>query len=208
MVMMLIIGIPIYICATASTPIAASLLLKGMSPGAALVFLLAGPATNTVTISTVLKTMGKRALVIYLASISVISIALGYILNLFVASGQVTTIIGHQHEMLPDWLKIGGAIILILMFLFHYFTKIIQKEESDFMGDITTLKVNGMNCQHCSETVRRAVESVEGTSHIYVDLKDGSVRFSADNERIPLIKTAISNNGYEVISMASKYSMI
>ncbi len=198
MLVMLIIGIPIYICATSSTPIAASLLLKGISPGAALVFLLAGPATNTVTISTVLKTMGKRALVIYLGSISVISIALGYILNLFIATGQVSTVMEHQHEMLPEWLKISGAILLMIMFLIHYFLRYNKKEEKNFMSDIITLKVNGMNCQHCSETVRKAVESVEGADNVYVDLKGGLVRFTVDKERIPLIKNAISGSGYEV----------
>jgi len=198
MLVMLIIGIPIYICATSSTPIAASLLLKGISPGAALVFLLAGPATNTVTISTVLKTMGKRALVIYLASISIISIGLGYILNLFIASGQVTTIMEHQHEMLPEWLKISGAIALIIMFLIHYFLRYFKKEEKNFMSDIITLKVSGMNCQHCTETVRRAAESVDGVSEVSVDLKNGLVKFSADNGQIPLIKSAISNSGYDI----------
>ncbi len=79
MLLMLIIGIPMYICAASSTPIAASLILKGISPGAALVFLLTGPATNAITISTVFKTLGRRTTVIYLLSISIISLILGYL---------------------------------------------------------------------------------------------------------------------------------
>ncbi|MCX6647296.1 MAG: SO_0444 family Cu/Zn efflux transporter [bacterium] len=79
---MLAVGIPLYICATASTPLAAALILKGVSPGAALVFLLAGPATNMATITVVGKTMGRKSLIIYLSSIAVTSLVAGYILDL------------------------------------------------------------------------------------------------------------------------------
>ncbi|MFP4522589.1 MAG: permease, partial [Fibrobacterota bacterium] len=74
MLIMLAVATPLYVCATASTPIAASLLMKGISPGAALVFLLAGPATNTVTITTVAKSLGKRTAIIYLLSIASVSV--------------------------------------------------------------------------------------------------------------------------------------
>jgi hypothetical protein len=77
MLLLLAVGIPLYICATASTPIAAALILKGVSPGAALVFLLAGPATNMASITVLLGTMGKRATAIYLAAIAVCSVLLG-----------------------------------------------------------------------------------------------------------------------------------
>jgi len=81
MFIMLFIGIPLYICASASTPIAAALIAKGMSPGVALVFLLSGPATNTAGIITIAKFMGKRSVIIYLLSIAVCSIGLGLLLN-------------------------------------------------------------------------------------------------------------------------------
>jgi len=201
MLIMLIVGIPLYICATSSTPIAASLLLKGISPGAALVFLLAGPATNTATIATVLKLMGKKALAVYLFSISVTSIALGYLLNLVVSSGKFPLVMQQQHEMLPMWIKLSGSFIIILMFLFYYMRKIIKKKETgDFMGDIISLKVKGMTCQHCSESVRRAVESVEGASEVNINLNEGLVNFSADNSKLELIKKAIDDKGYEVVN--------
>jgi hypothetical protein len=75
--MMLLIGIPLYICATASTPIAAALVLKGLSPGAALVFLLAGPASNASTITVITRLMGKRIAALYLVTIAVCSLVLG-----------------------------------------------------------------------------------------------------------------------------------
>ena len=74
---MLIIGVPLYICATSSTPIAAALILKGMSPGTALVFLLAGPATNLATMIVVKKILGKSHLIIYLLSIAFCAIVFG-----------------------------------------------------------------------------------------------------------------------------------
>jgi len=70
-----------YVCATSSTPIAAALALKGASPGAALVFLLAGPATNVASLCVVLKVLGRRAAVVYLAAIAICALGLGLLTN-------------------------------------------------------------------------------------------------------------------------------
>lgn len=84
MLVMALIGVPMYICATASTPLAVGFLSAGLSPGAILVFLLAGPATNVSTMGMIGKEMGKRTLVIYIFCILSSSIGLGYLLNLLV----------------------------------------------------------------------------------------------------------------------------
>ena len=81
LLLMLGIGIPLYVCASASTPIAAALVLKGLSPGAALVFLLAGPATNAATIACVRRFWGGAATLVYLASIAACSLLLGWLTN-------------------------------------------------------------------------------------------------------------------------------
>lgn len=81
MLIMLIIGMPVFVCATASTPIVAALALKGLSPGAALVFLLAGPVTNAATITVLVKILGKKVAAIYVAVIAVISLVLGVAVN-------------------------------------------------------------------------------------------------------------------------------
>ncbi len=81
LVIMLGVGIPLYICASASTPVAAALVLKGLSPGAALVFLLAGPATNAATMTIVARYFGKYALLVYLFSISLCSLFFGWLTN-------------------------------------------------------------------------------------------------------------------------------
>lgn len=81
LLVMLLAGIPLYICASASTPVAAAMVLKGLSPGAALVFLLAGPATNAATISLVYRFWGRATTLVYLASIAFSSLVLGWLLN-------------------------------------------------------------------------------------------------------------------------------
>jgi len=78
---MLGVGIPLYICASASTPIAAALILKGVSPGAALVFLLAGPATNPATLTVFRRYWGNKATAVYLTSIAGASLLAGLLLN-------------------------------------------------------------------------------------------------------------------------------
>lgn len=86
MFVMLFLSVPIYVCATASTPIAAALIAKGISPGAALVFLLAGPATNAATVIVTSRILGKKNTIIYVLTIAVCSLGLGYVTNLFYSS--------------------------------------------------------------------------------------------------------------------------
>ncbi|MBN1637517.1 MAG: permease, partial [Ignavibacteriales bacterium] len=200
MLILLVIAIPLYVCATASTPIAASLILKGLSPGAALVFLLAGPATNAVTISTILKILGKKVLAIYLGSIIIVSLLLGYILNLLVFGTSFSIMHLHEHKILPDWLKIAGSIILLLMFFRNYIGIVRMKIKSKGINkmDKLSLVVAGMTCKHCAATVKNAVESVEGTGSVKVDLNNGRVFFNSDKDKLEEIKDSIRKNGYEV----------
>lgn len=79
---MLLMGIPLYMCASASTPVAAALMLKGISPGAALVFLLAGPATNASSLVVIARVFGRRFVAIYLGSVIVTALGMGYMLDL------------------------------------------------------------------------------------------------------------------------------
>ena len=117
MLIMLAVGIPLYICATASTPIAAALILKGVSPGAALVFLLAGPATNVTSLTVLFGLLGKRATVIYLASIAVVSVACGLALDQVYACLGISAqaVAGQAAEIIPLWAQIAGALALLVM---------------------------------------------------------------------------------------------
>lgn len=115
---MLALGIPLYLCATASTPIAAAFLLKGLSPGAALVFLLAGPATNTASIVALAGALGWRAATRYLATIAVVSVGMGALLDV-VAGGAapVGTIGPAVGELLPTSVETASAVLLTLLAL-------------------------------------------------------------------------------------------
>jgi len=117
MILMLAVGIPLYICATASTPVAAALILKGVSPGAALVFLLAGPATNITSLTVLFGVLGKRAAAIYLTSIALFSILFGLLLDKVYYSLNISAraVTGHAAELIPVWLELTGAVLLVLL---------------------------------------------------------------------------------------------
>jgi HflK protein len=119
MLLMLLIGIPIYTCASASTPIAATLILKGLNPGAALVFLLSGPATNIGAIVVLLKFLGRKVVALYLGSIVVISLLAGYIVNwIYLSSGlDPRATFGTTTSVIPERLKIIVAIGMIGLFI-------------------------------------------------------------------------------------------
>lgn len=119
MVLMLLVGVPMYICATASTPVAAALLLAGVSPGTVLVFLLAGPATNLATLAVVKRELGNGVLVAYLLGISVASIGLGLLTDVIAShlAINVMTQLGKGAELLPAWLAWGSGALLLLLSL-------------------------------------------------------------------------------------------
>lgn len=119
LLLMLVVGIPIYICASASTPLAAALVLKGLSPGAALVFLLAGPATNAATITVISRYLGRRAMAVYLLAIAVCSLLFGWLTNrlyhfldLDIHSWAAAA---NQHEGSALQFQLAAIVLLVLI---------------------------------------------------------------------------------------------
>jgi len=131
MVVMVIISVPMYICATASTPIAAGLLLAGVSPGAVLVFMLAGPATNIATLGVVAKELGKRALWGYLGGVLGIAVLSGILVNYLVTTFAIVVMpqIGEQYQLLPDIIIQISALLLALLMAKVLFNKIPKKRK-------------------------------------------------------------------------------
>ncbi len=117
MLIMLVFGIPLYICATASTPIAAALIMKGISPGTALVFLLVGPATNITSLTVLLGILGKRTTAIYLTVIAVAAVLFGLTVDWVYVVWEipVRAVIGHAAEIIPATIQLGGALLLIVL---------------------------------------------------------------------------------------------
>ena len=117
MLVMLVVGISMYICAVASTPVAAGLLLAGVSPGAVLVFLLVGPATNIAGIMLIRQEMGNRVTLVYLSGIAIVSVAMGLLLEWLLLSYdlQIETSAQHQNSFIPYELSLLSAIILLVL---------------------------------------------------------------------------------------------
>lgn len=126
MLVMLAAGIPMYVCATSSTPIAAALILKGLNPGAALVFLLAGPATNAATMNIVKNIFNTRALVIYLSSIAACSLAMGLAVDWIYGLMQVeaSAIVGQASEIIPHQVQLASALILTALLIGNWVMRI------------------------------------------------------------------------------------
>lgn len=117
MLLMLTFGIPLYICATASTPIAAAFIMKGVSPGTALVFLLVGPATNVTSLSVLVGMLGKRATILYLSSIAIVSVLCGLAVDAVYLSLGISAVaaVGQAAEVLPGWLMTAATLLLLAL---------------------------------------------------------------------------------------------
>ena len=131
MLFMLVIGIPLYICATASTPVAAALIMKGVSPGTALVFLLAGPATNMTSLTVLTAIFGKRTSIIYLGTIMLFSVLFGLATDKIYAYMNISpqAVVGSASELLPFWLQLAGAIIILAMSLRALYQKMMASRK-------------------------------------------------------------------------------
>jgi len=117
----LVIAMPLYVCATASLPIAAGFILSGMSGGAAFVFLSAGPATNTVTMGVVASMFGKKSLFLYIGTIAIMSIFFGYIFDTYFNNLEMLTIMNHSEEL--NFLNYISTTIMFGLIFFYMFKK-------------------------------------------------------------------------------------
>ncbi len=209
MTMILVASIPLYVCATGSIPIAAVFLLKGLSPGAALVFLMAGPATNVATMTVIGNTMGRKALIIYLFSIIAGALTFGVIVNEFLPASWFTdfSIMDHEHGFLPDWLKLVSTILLSGMVLVAIYTKWLSpkffksgnsKTKNSDMSDTlyTKITVEGMTCNHCKSTVEKNIEGLDGIESAEVNLNDGSVQIVGNPDLIK-VENLVNSLGYK-----------
>jgi len=122
MVVMMFLGIPVYVCATASVPVAAALILKGLTPGAALVFLMTGPATNAASFITIWKALGRTTAIIYLATVAGCALLGGILLDLLATRADIE-IAAHSHWMLPAVVKYASAVVLLAILGYALFSK-------------------------------------------------------------------------------------
>jgi uncharacterized protein len=212
MLVILIISIPVYICATASVPVAAVLMLKGLSPGAALVLLMAGPATNAATITMIAKILGKKSLVGYLGAIVAGALISGLVIDYFLPAQWfiVSEHLGHMgnnNEIMPEWFKIGSALILTILIINVYIQKYLKNRRinkvnivpANFSSEnVQTIWVGGMTCNHCKINVENSIKLSQGEEEVSVDLMTGKVIITGISLDLKKIKSGIKSIGYKI----------
>ena len=156
---------------------------------------------HIISISAVHKIIGKRATVIYLAVIAIGSLILGYLLNLLTNIYGFANVIQIEGvQMLPLWLKIFGSVVLLAMRGWYYVKiKIIDKNKGEIMSDSKiVLSVEGMTCNHCSGTVQKTLEAIEGLTGVSVDLEGKKASFvPEDDKSIQQAIGAINSAGFK-----------
>jgi hypothetical protein len=206
MLLMMAVGIPMYVCATASIPIALTLMMKGVSPGVAFVFLVTGPATNAASLTILMKTLGKKVTAIYLLVIMLSSIGFGYLLDFIFntfTSGYSEEMHHHLHQSswLTDEVKIVIGIIFLIMIIMSfnrkYFAKYFRKKEV-IMPETTKVNIDGMTCNHCVMNVRKTIEKLPGVESVDVKLDENAAYIKGKFDMKQLIKD-IDDVGYKVV---------
>ena len=203
MLVMMAFGIPLYVCSTASVPIAAVLMTKGISAGAAFVFLVTGPATNAATMLIIGRVMGWRVLGVYLSSIILLALGFGFGLDwLTGATGiQINPMMQHDHGLNPI-LTWGTAGLLTFFIVLHFMRKMERRLASKSVvmtGEpAMDLKIEGMHCSHCVQTVTDALKNAPGVTFVEVFLDSGSAHVQGDHLDRNVLSYAIEEVGYKV----------
>ncbi len=203
------VGIPLYVCATASTPIAASLIGAGLSPGAALVFLITGPTTNGAALTTLLRVLGRRAVGIYLVTVIVCALATGVI---------VDTVLGPDGLMLPQAGAVSSAhahhlqtgvfglrefcslaLIAVLVFALWPRRRHEHMEDNTMAENRLILTIKGMRCNGCVESVSRTITECAGVDGVSVDLGAARAIVTGSNLDTSILCSEVTTLGFECL---------
>ena len=211
--LVLCISIPMYVCATGSIPIAVALMMKGLTPGAALVLLMAGPAANAASILVINKVLGRKTLIIYLIAISLGAIGFGLGIDFLLPAEWFTPTLAKAAECCDnhvEWFNIGCTILLALLLLYalidhlrgHKHCHCHEGEGSceAHAEQIRRFTVKGMNCSHCAKNAENAIRKVEGIESVSVDLASETatiVGTAADEDII----AAVEAIGFQILDL-------
>jgi len=210
MVLMLLASVPLYICATGSIPIAAVLLMKGLSPGAALVLLMAGPATNVATMAVIGNALGRKTLWVYLASIIGGALFFGTVVNELIPREWITGAIpsvmhgeGHNHS--AGWFPWVMSALLAGLIINGYLQKWIsrkrtQKEDriksEQMKHNVQVFRVEGMTCMHCKATVENGIRELPQVSEVVADPGQNLVTVEAESVDEERVRSMVEKLGY------------
>ncbi len=196
---MLLVSVPMYICATGSIPIAASLIAKGISPGAGLILLIAGPATNTATLSFVLGKLGRKTFIVYITSIVISAVIFALMVD-YLLGIKPDVVATATHAQSISLINTVSAVILILLIISAFLRTGKHNEHSHSHGEHSNeyalkVEVPEMTCKHCVMTVKKAVETLDGVKEVSIDLKSKGVLVSG-KVKVESVVKAIKETGY------------
>lgn len=221
----LLFSIPMYLCATGSIPIAVALMLKGLTPGAALVLLMAGPASNMASILVINKVLGKKTLAIYLITLILGAILFAFgIDNLLPREWFIPTITSENGDCCNEgssWFSIGCTILMCILLLNAFINKYRGKShchchdggcecghndcscgehdcDCDEDDETIMLHIKGMNCNHCRANAEKALLSVHGVESVFVNLENGEAKVTGHNLDLDSMIKAVEELGFTV----------
>lgn len=211
MLAVLALSVPMYVCATGSIPIAVALMLKGLSPGAALVLLMAGPATNAASLLVVHKALGRSVQVFYVGAIVVGAIVFGlladYVLPrewFVLPAAETLSCHAPGAGMHSGWLSTASGIVLSLLlvralwarFRGHSHDDCDKCETSNSDNTMKVYEIKGMMCNHCRANVEKSIAAVSGVENVDVDLAAGEARVEG-NAAPEAVIAAVEAAGYD-----------
>ena len=176
MFLVLLISLPLYVCATASVPIAAALVYGGIPAAAALVFLMAGPATNITTIGSIYSRFGWRTMVVYLSTIIVGSMVFAWFFDWLLTASVVKNVDHHHHHQ--TWWSIGSAMIMLAMMVYFAWDDVTRRlrhtpDSSNDEVPVMTIRVDGMTCGSCVGRLEKALRECKDIESAQVQLNPG-----------------------------------
>lgn len=202
MLIVLVFAIPMYLCATGSIPIAVALMMKGLSPGTALVLLMAGPAVNSASMLVVGKVLGRKPLLIYILSIILGSVLFGlgidYLLPREWFTATVTEMASASGTSVFNMICTAVLLVLLSVAMFLRFRQNRKCTDEACVNDEHIYKVEGLRCNRCRENAEKAIASIPGVESVSIDLASGDalVKGIFDEESIT---KAVEALGFKVI---------
>lgn len=209
MLMVLLFAIPMYLCATGSIPIAVALMLKGLSPGTALVLLMAGPAVNVASLLVIGKVMGRKSLYTYLFSIVSCAILFGLGIDYLLPREWFTASLEKIHSCHScgeiSYFNTVCSILLALLLANAFIQRYRKGKESSCSCEACsiapqgiTITVKGMNCNHCKSNAEAAIMKVAGVESVEIDLASGRTVVHGNPNKEDVVK-AVEALGFSVV---------
>lgn len=198
----LAIAVPLYVCATASVPIAAALVAGGFPPGAALVLLMAGPATNVATLGAVARGFGGRALAIYLGTIVVGAVAFAWAFDALLGAATIAHVHAHLHDEGAWWQQLAGAALVLLLASFAVtdLRRALARRAASAVPPSTPsvdVTVVGMNCEGCVAHLEETLRAAPGVRACEVTLVPPRAVVHGDVD-LAAVRALVSKAGYSV----------